>query len=92
MVSLWVDYIFFDGSFLGLTLGIGGRYIGFSYGDSVNFFKVGSYTVVDALVRYDLARVGMVGFNVALYVNNLFDREYVVSCFNIYGCFWGVER
>ncbi|ETJ42562.1 Ferrichrome-iron receptor, partial [human gut metagenome] len=30
-----------------------------------NSFKVGSYTVVDALVRYDLARVGMAGSNVA---------------------------
>ena len=25
-------------------------------------------------------------------VNNLFDREYVASCFNTYGCFWGAER
>ena len=23
----------------------------------------------------------------ALHVNNLFDREYVASCFNTYGCF-----
>lgn len=91
MVLLWVDYIFFDGLFLGLMLGIGGCYIGFSYGDLVNFFKVGSYMVVDVLVCYDLVWVGMVGFNVVLYVNNLFDCEYVVSCFNIYGCFWGVE-
>lgn len=28
----------------------------------------------------------------ALHVNNLFDREYVASCFNTYGCFWGAER
>lgn len=54
MVLLWVDYIFFDGLFLGLMLGIGGCYIGFSYGDLVNFFKVGSYMVVDVLVCYDL--------------------------------------
>lgn len=32
------------------------------------------------------------GSNVALHVNNLFDREYVASCFNTYGCFWGAER
>ncbi|HHD2629760.1 TPA: hypothetical protein ACN1AZ_004660, partial [Escherichia coli] len=38
------------------------------------------------------ARVGMAGSNVALHVNNLFDREYVASCFNTYGCFWGAER
>lgn len=79
MASLWADYTFFDGPLSGLTLGTGGRYTGSSYGDPANSFKVGSYTVVDALVRYDLARVGMAGSNVALHVNNLFDREYVAS-------------
>ena len=92
MASLWADYTFFDGPLSGLTLGTGGRYTGSSYGDPANSFKVGSYTVADALVRYDLARVGMAGSNVALHVNNLFDREYVASCFNTYGCFWGAER
>ena len=92
MASLWADYTFFDGPLSGLTLGTGGRYTGSSYGDPANSFKVGSYTVVDALVRYDLARVGMAGSNVALHVNNLFDREYVASCFSTYGCFWGAER
>ncbi|ESD57953.1 ferrichrome porin FhuA [Escherichia coli] len=92
MASLWADYTFFDGPLSGLTLGTGGRYTGSSYGGPANSFKVGSYTVVDALVRYDLARVGMAGSNVALHVNNLFDREYVASCFNTYGCFWGAER
>ncbi|MDZ3967657.1 ferrichrome porin FhuA [Escherichia coli] len=92
MASLWADYTFFDGPLSGLTLGTGGRYTGSSYGDPAKSFKVGSYTVVDALVRYDLARVGMAGSNVALHVNNLFDREYVASCFNTYGCFWGAER
>ncbi|HCL9528074.1 TPA: ferrichrome porin FhuA [Escherichia coli] len=92
MASLWADYTFFDGPLSGLTLGTDGRYTGSSYGDPANSFKVGSYTVVDALVRYDLARVGMAGSNVALHVNNLFDREYVASCFNTYGCFWGAER
>ena len=92
MASLWADYTLYDGPLSGLTLGAGGRYSGSSYGDPANSFKVGSYTVVDALVRYDLARVGMAGSNVALHVNNLFDREYVSSCFNTYGCFWGAER
>lgn len=92
MASLWGDYTFFDGPLSGLTLGTGGRFTGSSYGDPANSFKVGSYTVVDALVRYDLAHVGMAGSNVALHVNNLFDREYVASCFQTYGCFWGAER
>lgn len=92
MASLWGDYTLYDGALSGLTLGTGVRYTGSSYGDPANSFKVGSYTLVDALVRYDLARVGMAGSNVALHVNNLFDREYVASCFSTYGCFWGAER
>lgn len=92
MASVWGDYTMFDGPLSGLTLGTGVRYTGSSKGDPANTFTVGSYTLVDALVRYDLARVGMAGSNVALHVNNLFDREYVASCFNTYGCFWGAER
>ncbi|MEH0013522.1 ferrichrome porin FhuA [Citrobacter portucalensis] len=92
MASLWWYYTLYDGALSGLTLGTGVRYTSSSYGDPANSFKVGSYTLVDALVRYDLARVGMAGSNVALHVNNLFDREYVASCFNTYGCFWGAER
>ena len=92
MASVWGDYTMFDGPLSGLTLGTGVRYTGSSKGDPANSFTVGSYTLVDALVRYDLARVGMAGSNVALHVNNLFDREYVASCFNTYGCFWGAER
>jgi hypothetical protein len=42
---------------------------------------VGSYTVVDALVRYDLARVGLAG-STWRHVNNLFDREYVPAASN----------
>ena len=92
MASVWGDYTLFDGPLSGLTLGTGVRYTGSSKGDPANTFTVGSYTLVDALVRYDLARVGLAGSNVALHVNNLFDREYVASCFNTYGCFWGAER
>ncbi|EKZ5286170.1 ferrichrome porin FhuA [Klebsiella aerogenes] len=92
MASLWGDYTFYDGPLSGLTLGTGGRFIGSSYGDPANTFKVGSAAVMDAVVKYDLARFGMAGSNIAVNVNNLFDREYVASCFETYGCFWGAER
>ncbi|URQ61558.1 ferrichrome porin FhuA [Pantoea alhagi] len=92
MASLWGDYTFNEGPLSGLTLGTGGRLIGSSYGDPANTFKVGSAAVVDAVVKYDLGRFGMYGSSVALNVNNLLDREYVASCFQTYGCFWGAER
>lgn len=92
MASLWGDYTFNDGPLSGLTLGTGGRFIGSSYGDPANTFKVGSAAVMDAVVKYDLARFGLAGSSVAVNVNNLLDREYVASCFQTYGCFWGAER
>ncbi|SCB91177.1 iron complex outermembrane recepter protein [Kosakonia oryzendophytica] len=92
MGSLWGDYTFHSGVLSGLTLGTGGRFIGSSYGAPDNAFKVGSATVMDAVIKYDLARLGMAGSSVALNVNNLLDRDYVSSCFQAYGCFWGAER
>ncbi|MDI5817562.1 hypothetical protein MJI46_34805, partial [Salmonella enterica subsp. enterica serovar Cerro] len=42
-------YTFNDGPLSGLTLGTGGRFIGSSYGDPANSFKVGSAAVMDAV-------------------------------------------
>ncbi|EOB9998435.1 ferrichrome porin FhuA [Cronobacter sakazakii] len=92
MGSLWGDYTFNNGPLSGLTIGTGGRFIGSSYGDPANTFKVGSAALMDTVVKYDLARVGLPGSSVAVNVNNLLDREYVSSCFQTYGCFWGAER
>ncbi|SCB79071.1 TonB dependent receptor [Kosakonia oryziphila] len=92
MASLWGDYTFYNGALSGLTLGTGRYLTSSSCGGLANIFKVGSYTVVDALVRYALARVSLAGSNVALHVNDLLDHECVASCFSKYGCFWGAER
>ncbi|MDK1237119.1 ferrichrome porin FhuA [Cronobacter turicensis] len=98
MASLWADYTFHDTALSGLTIGAGGRYVGNTvsyYADGANKnqpFNVASYTVADAMVKYDLARLGLPGSSVALNVNNLFDREYVSSCYKDYACYWGAER
>lgn len=92
MASLWGDYTFHNGTLSGLTLGTGGRFIGSSFGDPANSFKVGSAAVMDAVVKYDLGRFGLNDSTIALNVNNLLDREYVASCFEAYGCYWGAER
>ncbi|MBH9665318.1 TonB-dependent receptor, partial [Burkholderia multivorans] len=31
-------------------------------------------------------------WSAAVNVNNLFDREYVSSCYSEYACYWGAER
>ncbi|WP_455812673.1 ferrichrome porin FhuA [Pseudomonas graminis] len=92
MASLWADYTFNGGVINGLTVGAGGRFIGSSYGDPTNTFKVGSAAVMDAVIKYDLGRFGLYGSSLAVNVNNLLDREYVASCFQTYGCFWGAGR
>ena len=98
MASLWADYTFHETALSGLTFGAGARYVGatssfYTTGANNNeAFNVASYTVADAMVKYDLARVGLPGSSVALNVNNLFDREYVSSCYRDYACYWGAER
>ncbi|BDH47060.1 ferrichrome porin FhuA [Salmonella enterica subsp. enterica serovar Choleraesuis] len=98
MASLWLDYTFHETVLSGLTLGAGARYIGdtssfYTTGDKTNkTFNVPSYTVADATVKYDLARFGMPGSSVGVNVSNLFNREYVSSCYRDYACYWGAER
>ncbi|WP_240494289.1 ferrichrome porin FhuA [Pantoea sp. 1.19] len=96
--SLWSDYTFHETALSGLTLGAGVRYVGqsqglYSGGDKVNQnFAVAPYTLVDAGVKYDLARFGLPGSSVGINVKNLFDRDYVSSCYRDYACYWGAER
>jgi iron complex outermembrane receptor protein len=100
MASLWGDYTFHETALSGVTLGAGVRYVGESKGiysanDTANVnqnFDVAGYTTVDAALKYDLARFGMPGSTIGVNVNNLFDREYVASCYREYACYWGAER
>ncbi|MDV5138871.1 MULTISPECIES: ferrichrome porin FhuA [Yersiniaceae] len=94
MASLWADYTFHETALSGLTLGSGVRYVGATNTiDAANQqYNVAAYTLVDATVKYDLARVGLPGSTVGLNINNLFDREYVSSCYRDYACYWGSDR
>ncbi|CUZ92913.1 MULTISPECIES: ferrichrome porin FhuA [Serratia] len=92
MASLWGDYTFHETALSGLTFGAGVRYTGSSFGDEANTFKVPASTVWNTVLKYDLARFNLPGSSIALNVNNLFDKQYVSSCFATYGCFWGAER
>jgi iron complex outermembrane receptor protein len=95
MASLWMDYTFNETALSGFTFGAGTRYVGDTssfYAANNQTFNVGSYTLVDAMVKYDLGRIGLPGSSVAVNVNNLFDREYVSSCYRDTACYWGAER
>ncbi len=92
--ALWANYTFHSGVLSGFALGGGVRYVGFSYGDDVNSFKVPAVTLFDAALHYDLgqANSALKGFQVAVNVSNLFDKSYVASCTDSTTCFFGLRR
>lgn len=92
MASLWGNYTFHETALSGLTLGLGGRYIGSTEGDSANSFNVKAYTIWNAVVQYDLARLSLPGSTIGVSVNNLFGKDYVAGCYATTACFYGAER
>ena len=86
--SVWFDYTIHSGVLEGLGFGGGVRYIGSTFGDDANSFKVPAVTLVDAAVHYDWKSYGL-----QLNVSNLFDKEYVASCSTAdFGCYYGESR
>lgn len=71
-LSIWADYRFA----LGLKLGVGARFMGANrgYQESASA-TVPSYTVLDALVGYDIER-----WSLALNIRNLANRIYLGNC------------
>jgi iron complex outermembrane recepter protein len=91
--SLWAYYTINHGPLAGLSLGAGGRYTGTTYSTD-NDFKVQSFFLVDATLRYDLGRASPQLKGAELYVNaqNLFNKEYVASCYYGSWCAFGYGR
>ncbi|CAB3701492.1 Ferrichrome outer membrane transporter/phage receptor [Achromobacter deleyi] len=94
LAALWGMYTAAEGPLAGLGLGAGVRYVGTSYGDPLNTFKVPAVTLYDAVLRYDLAQVSprLAGARLQLNINNLFDKTYVASCAGETACFYGTGR
>jgi iron complex outermembrane receptor protein len=95
MVSLWGHYRFDQGSLDGLGIGAGIRYVGETAANEANTLMVPDYTLVDVVLNYDLAQVGMNNADFRLNVNNLMDEEYVASCLITQwsdNCYYGEER
>lgn len=88
----------------GLQLGAGLRYVGGSYGSTsykvVNSvamfetFKTQGFTLVDAMIGYDLgfASSSLAGISLAVNAQNLFNKEHVSSCFFTNSCYFGASR
>lgn len=92
--SAWARYQLQEGPLAGLGVGAGVRYIGSSYVNEANAYKVPSVTLFDLMLDYDLGRASpsLKGMQVALNVSNLFDKEYVASCLNESWCWFGYQR
>lgn len=89
--SVWGDYTIQDGRFKGWGAGAGFRYVGDTFGDDENTFKVPSFFLVDAAIHYDF-QGAMKGVRLAVNASNLLDEEYVAACRAANRCYYGVER
>lgn len=93
--TLWADYTWHQGLLDGFGIGGGVRYVGDTYGNTANtdLGHVGSYTVYDASVHYDLGRLdnSMKGLTVAVEAKNVFNKEYLSNCDGFW-CYYGDER
>jgi iron complex outermembrane receptor protein len=94
IASGWANYSFRDGPLRGLSLGGGSRYIGSTYGNDTNSFKVDAVTLFDAALRYDLgARFESAqGLEFAFNAQNIADKDYVASCSSAAACYYGTGR
>jgi iron complex outermembrane recepter protein len=80
--ALWAKYTSYDGPLAGLGLGAGIRYVGPTFGDASNSFEIPPYTLIDAVVSYDLAYMGsnLKGWKAQINATNLTDLYYVACC------------
>ena len=94
MASAFASYTFPGGPLKSLTTGVGVRYIGTSYENAKNTFKVPAVDLYDAMVSYELGELNssLKGAAVQFNVNNIADTKYVASCASDTACFYGVGR
>ena len=94
IASGWANYRFAEGPLRGLQLGGGVRYVGETFGNDTNTFKVPAVTLLDAAIRYDFgARFERLrGLEATVNASNLEDKEYVASCSTVTACYFGNRR
>lgn len=91
--AIWADYQFQPGTRLaGLGVGVGVRYTGATWGDSLNTFENSAYTLVDAKLSYDFENLDLrlKGWSAQVNAQNLLNEEYI-TCDAGY-CYQGAPR
>ncbi|WP_030139276.1 MULTISPECIES: TonB-dependent siderophore receptor [Pseudomonas] len=93
--TAWADYTWHNGVLDGFGIGAGARYVGDTYGNQSNTYlgHVGSYTVYDASVHYDLGRLSntLKGATLAVDAKNIFNKDYLSTCDGFW-CYYGDQR
>ena len=92
--SLFANYRYTEGTLAGLGIGGGVRYLGPSWGDTANTFKVPESVLLDAMFSYDLKYLNptLQGFQLQVNAQNLLDERYVTGCLSYSGCYYGLPR
>lgn len=93
MVNMFVDYTLPRNIFYGLGVNFGVRYVGFTYADTANSFKVPAYTLFDIGAHYDFSNISssLSGLKFSLAMSNLTNKRYVGSCAT-QQCYYGQAR
>ncbi|MGV0130963.1 TonB-dependent siderophore receptor [Burkholderia gladioli] len=91
--SAWAYYTQRRGPLAGLSAGAGLRYTGQTYNDT-NQYRLASYLLLDATLRYDLGRLSsrLKGSDIYVNAQNLLNRRYVASCSSTAWCWFGYGR
>ncbi|MBV1829065.1 TonB-dependent siderophore receptor [Komagataeibacter sp. AV436] len=94
MVNMFADYTLPRKIFHGLGVNFGIRYIGSTYADNANSYKVPSYLLFDVGAHYDFENASplLKGLRAQLAISNLANTRYVTSCSSGYGggtCYYG---
>ena len=91
--SVWGDYKLTEGAWAGLTVGAGVRHVGHAYADPSNTQKIPAYTVLDAMLRYDLRYLdaSLRGATLSLNLTNLTDKTFF-TCNGANFCNYGQGR
>ncbi|EKQ2080649.1 TonB-dependent siderophore receptor [Salmonella enterica] len=90
--SMWLDYRFNKGPFQGLLIGGGTRYLGASWGNGTNTFRVPAVWLSDMTIRYTPGAWHLYNLELGLTLNNLTNKSYVASCTSAPYCSIGVGR
>ncbi|WIW90543.1 TonB-dependent siderophore receptor (plasmid) [Sphingobium sp. V4] len=90
------------GALSGLSFGAGVRYVSGSDG-TTNYavisgvttfqrFHTESFALVDAMLGYDLSKLGLKGWSASINAANLFDKTYISACPFLNSCYYGGPR